>query len=62
MDRRQRIVWWYVMMFGAMPLLVALDVVVALAWGHPMLPALLGGLLMDGVAVGVLVRIRRSLG
>ena len=62
MDRRQRIVRWYVLTFGCLPVLVALEVIAAVAWGHPMLPALLGGLLADGVAVGVLVRVRRSLG
>ena len=62
MERRRSVVRWYVLMFAVLPVVAALDVTAALLWGHPRLPMLLGGLLADGVAFGVLVRVRRSLG
>ncbi len=62
MDRRRSILWWYVLMFAVLPMVVALDVIAAVLWAHPRLPVLSGGLLADGVAFGVLLRVRRSLG
>lgn len=61
MDRRRRLKWWYVLTVVGLPILAAGDVTVALAWAHPMAPMLFGGLVLVGLDVSVLFKVRQAL-